>query len=358
MKTSRLILLSLLVILVVLLGACTGVSLNASWPGLSADDTLAYLADGSHMYAVRIEDGSEAWRFPAKPDGAKTFHFAPVKTLDNLLVAGDYSGSLYGIDPQNPQSAKWTFTQGKGRYVGSPLATKTLIYVPAGDNNLYALDAQGSFKWKFTTKKILWSAPVTDGQSLYLAAMDHFLYALDPASGAKIWSVDLGGALVSSPLLTPDGLVIVGTMGSEVVAVNSTSGKVAWRKSTVSSVWNTPVLKDKTLYVGDLSGTIFALNAANGAEVWKIKPGDAIIASPALTPNGLIFVVETGAVISVDFEGKFKTINTIKGKLYTTPVYVNERILVAVKGGDGGMLLTAMDTEGKDVWSTPYVPAK
>ena len=48
----------------------------------------------------------------------------------------------------------------------------------------------GKLLWRYDTGDAIWAEPVTDGESIYVASMDHFLYALDPATGDVHWSYE------------------------------------------------------------------------------------------------------------------------------------------------------------------------
>ena len=353
MKTSRLFLLTFLAVLALFLTAC-GTALNTSWPGLTADTTQAYVAYGPNVHAVNLTTGSEVWKYPTS--GSKTFYASPVLTADGQLLVGEYQNLLESLDPKTG-AVKWTFSGAKGRFIGSPLVTGDTIYAPAADNTLYALDLKGNLKWKFQTKQANWATPAADGKNLYLSSMDHKLYALSPKDGTKVWELDLGAALICSSVIGPDGAVIVGTLGNEIVAVNQDNGKVLWRKPTDGGVWGTPVIKDNVIYFGDASGNIYAMDLAKQGEiVWKQKPGDAIIGRPVLMPNGLVFATESGKVFALDFTGATLWPFTANGKFYTAPVYVNNMLLISMKDGANGQLLVALNDKGTQLWIFP--PAK
>ena len=54
----------LAVIAAFLLAACGGAP-SQTWPGLTTDGAIAYVASGQQIHAVRVADGSQAWVFPA-----------------------------------------------------------------------------------------------------------------------------------------------------------------------------------------------------------------------------------------------------------------------------------------------------
>jgi eukaryotic-like serine/threonine-protein kinase len=86
-------------------------------------------------------------------------------------------------------------------------------------------------KWKFHTNGIVISSPVLFGNTLYVGSADHFLYALDSATGAEKWKFETGSNIVSSPAVT-DGTVFVLSYDSNCYALDATTGKVKWKFQT------------------------------------------------------------------------------------------------------------------------------
>ena len=104
----------------VLLSACAGGAVRgSSWPGLSADGDVAYLANGAIVYAINLKDGGELWRYPEKANSKLIFYATPVVTPDGLVIVGSAGTdhSLVAINPSdiNPETnspvAAWTFTE-------------------------------------------------------------------------------------------------------------------------------------------------------------------------------------------------------------------------------------------------------
>ncbi|MBM3238015.1 PQQ-like beta-propeller repeat protein, partial [Candidatus Poribacteria bacterium] len=54
-----------------------------------------------------------------------------------------------------------------------------IVYVGSNDNNLYAINPDGSMKWKFKTEGYVYSSPAigSDG-TVYVGSEDDHLYAL------------------------------------------------------------------------------------------------------------------------------------------------------------------------------------
>jgi outer membrane protein assembly factor BamB len=182
--------------------------------------------------------------------------------------------------------------------------------------------------------------------------MDHIVYALDTRSGRLLWSTeDLGGALVSTPIITEDMVLYVGTFANELLALDAKSGLILWRFATQNWVWAGPGVDEDTLYFGDLSGTLYALNRQDGAVKWQLQPDpdSAIVGTPLVTEDGIYFTTEAGSLVSVNPEGGIRWNQSFETSLHSGPVRAGDFILVATANPE--MLLIAVDPNGVQRWS-------
>jgi outer membrane protein assembly factor BamB len=352
MKKYKISLLLIILAGSLLLSSCAGAISASSWPGLTMSGDTVYVSYATGVFAIRASDGQLAWRYPAEVNKSLAFYAAPAVVGDQIVV-GDYSATLHGLDALSG-TEKWTFKDAKGRWIANSYCNSDTILAPNGDQTLYALTLAGQLRWKFTTNQALWGSPVTNDTTVFIASMDHFLYALNITNGNEVWKADLGGAALYGPALGADGLLYVGTLGNEVLAIDSSSGAIQWRFKTTNQVWGTPILDEGSVYFGDLSGTIYAVDAQNGTQLWKVDAGGPVFGSAVVTPDGLVFNTENGKVVMVSTTGGVVWTQTIVGKLYTTPVFGNDQIVVAVTGGDN--LLVALTLQGTQKWT--YAPPK
>lgn len=364
MKTSRRIIYVtfLMILLASLLSACAGgASAAAGWPGitLSDDGQVAYLAFQQHVHAVDTSNGSELWRFPQEADRNISFFAPPALTEDGNLVVGGYNNILYNLrtDAAAGQNrVNWTFTGAANRYVDGPLVTEQGIFAPNADKRLYALDESGNLLWTFESTQSLWGRPVANGGLLYVPAMDHRIYALDMTSGELVWdSGDLGGAIVGSPLLSEDGVLYAGTFNNQMLALDAASGEVLWQVTTRGWIWASPVLDGDILYFGDLQGNFYALPTSGGDFLWQVSlengqnaaiPGQALVLE-----DTVYFTAENGTFHALDkANGQARWVKTLTGtNLYTGPVWTGEYILVAPVGGNAR--LVAFGPNGEQAWT-------
>jgi outer membrane protein assembly factor BamB len=339
------------------LAGCSGGSLATGWPGLSADDQMAYVADNQAVYAINLQTGAEAWRYPAQAERSSTFFAAPAPTGEGHVIVGGYDNKVHSLISSRGIEA-WTFNGAQGRIIGAPVVVDQFVLVPSGDGNLYALDLNsGREIWHFTSKEALWAAPLVSEGRVYTPGLDHKLYALNLQDGRVLWDQDLGGALADKPVLG-DGIILAGTFGKGLQAVDPASGRVLWSWETNGWVWGNPALDGSRAFFGDVAGTLFAIDvSAQGPKAaWQLVPDGPMAATPALSGDLVIFGTENGTLYARHkADGTPAWEATLTGKLLTTPVMAGDSLLVASTGGEA--LVTAIDPQAGSVRWT-FQPAK
>jgi outer membrane protein assembly factor BamB len=371
MKTKYLILIGLLLALIVILSGCAGGLTASGWPGITTDAKNAYIAGGSYVYAVNLETGVQAWRFPEKAT-ANPFDAAPVLTSDGQLIVGGYDKKLYSLNPQTGQQTgqSWPFTGGKDRWIGAVLATDKMIYAPNADYNLYALNLQGQLQWTFAADQSIWGAPVTDGTNVFFGTLGRKVYAVNAQTGKQTWVQKVDGAVLGSPVLGPDATLFVGSYGGTIYALSTSNGQTRWSKATSSWIWSGPTLDGGNLYVGDGNGKLWAFSASNGSILWEKDFTGAIFGSPLVIGEKLVVgtVVgkdmdvrkskTTGFVYFLDTTGKNPQQLPLTGILQfiASPAGDKNLVLIAPTGQPTDPILLALDSTGAVKW--PFTPAK
>ncbi len=340
------------------LSSCSGggVGTASSWSGLSADAETAYLAINQHVYAINLSNGLEKWRFPTEGKTQISYYAPPAITPDGQLLVGDYVKSLHSLNINNGQE-NWVFSEATDRYIGGPLVEGERIYAPNAGHQVFALDLRGNLIWTFKTGGPVWATPITDPNCdcIYVASMDHRLYAIEKITGNQKWvSEQFGGSIVGTPALSEDGILYVGTFASEILAVNAQDGSVVWRTSTDGWIWGGPQLIGDRLYFGDLKGNLYAVDARSGEIIWRTPLGSNITGSPLVTEDMIYIGTENGVLNALDLNGNGVWNKPFNGKLYTSPVKAGDLILVAPIGTDE--LLFALDKNGNQKWS--FIPEK
>lgn len=164
----------------------------------------------------------------------------------DVILAGQKSGRVYAMDPDNDGKLLWDLQVGRGGIMGGVhwgMATDGLhVYVPVSDISVYAYDAHkppqsglhavdietGNFVWRTLTKNICgdakWrcspglSAAVSQSNDIVLGGgLDGMVRAFSAETGAILWEFSTNrpfmaanGAIAEGGSLDSDGPVIVG----------------------------------------------------------------------------------------------------------------------------------------------------
>jgi outer membrane protein assembly factor BamB len=156
------------------------------------------------------------------------------------------------------------------------------VIVPLSSGNLVALDWEsGATVWSTPLRAT--TAPVAAGGLVYVGAGDT-LHALDPATGASLWTSHAGGTL-QFLIASADRLLAVGAGFAQ--AVDATSGQERWAR-TLPPAGDTTGLaaSETTLYAAHGDGRVIALAIADGRELW-VRPLEGRPSPPLLVKNAL-----------------------------------------------------------------------
>ncbi len=293
----------------VLLSACSD-GLTGAWPGITFSDGKVFVSYGQRVVAIDPATGERLWEYPPKDDRDATFSAIPVE-VDGVVYVGDYKGRVHAIDESG--QVKWIYERTIEKLIG-PLAleapdriisgiavSEDRVFVGMGSRDVLALDREtGALDWTFETGHGVWSTPLylpanADGNdvkaTLYVVSLDHYFYALDPATGNERWSIDLGAAAPGDILYDEaHNRIFVGTFKSELLAIDPVSEGITDRYATEGWMWDKPAIADDMLYFGDLKGFVYAVRYTDQGfqQKWKLPVSDQPIrGTPALT-NGLV----------------------------------------------------------------------
>jgi len=165
------------------------------------------------------------------------------------------------------------------------------LYFGDHDDYLYAVNPDGTEKWRYKTGMWIWSAPAIDEDgTIYVTSYDDYLHAVNP-DGTEKWKFDAGASITTSPAIADDGTIYLGTMtsGQRIYAVNP-DGTEKWHYNTGYLITSDPAIGDDgTIYIGSGDDYLYAMNR-NGTLKWRFKTGDIIKGPASIADDGTIYV--------------------------------------------------------------------
>jgi len=274
------------------------------------DDVTSPLIAASGTIWVVSSSSSDAWLQSLDPDGALlrsrptsgSVLSEPALGADGTIYFGAGDGFLHAISPdsetlnsqlstfnsQLSTSANWVYLTDGLELTSPAVGLDGTICVSADDNCLYAVNPDGSLKWRHALSATITTSPVIgDDGTIYVGLGNHYLYALD-ADGDIRWRTLVDEAIVSSPVLGPDGMIYFGCLDGRLYAVNSDPLR-KWRYGTRGPVWSSPAVgADGTSYVGSCDKSLHAVGS-DGNKKWSYGTQGDVMSAPVMGPDGTIY---------------------------------------------------------------------
>jgi alcohol dehydrogenase (cytochrome c) len=230
---------------VLLVVATVGVVVAAALLTRSEDDRQAGSAVAPAFSADELTaEPTDAWL--TNGGTLANQRYSPLDQIDTSNV-----GDLKGVWMTDLRGAA---TAAKYSAEGQPVVYDGVIYVPTGNDDVFAVDVEtGRIRWQYesnidqeiNTVCCGWlSRGVALGEGkVFIGQLDGALVALDQQTGKVAWKTEVGswrnGYTITAAPLYYDGLVITGVSGGEfsirgrVQAYDAATGKLVWRFHTV-----------------------------------------------------------------------------------------------------------------------------
>ncbi len=190
--------------------------------GVVADGKFIIGNGDGYVYALDLDDGTQAWTFRTKDRVWAT----PVAVEDTLYVAS-LDHTLYALDVTTG-AEKWKLVLG-GAVSATPVLVDGALWVGDFTSKLYQIDlVTQQIAWTFDAGDWIWATPVADGNILYFADVGGRVYALNTETRALVWNAPavIDDVLHSRPALSADGglLFIAGYEKGVVHALDTETG--------------------------------------------------------------------------------------------------------------------------------------
>jgi outer membrane protein assembly factor BamB len=290
----------------------------------TADGRLIALdrATGRLLLTMRISSACES--SPALAEGC--------------VFLGSDEGELLSIDLASGAEA---FRVKLGKLVrASPLPLDERVVVGVMD----AKESGAVVAVDRTTGKTLWrrkrgavfSSPASEAGRVFVGGDDGALEALDPKSGAVVWTHAVGGRVRGTPALA-GGLAIVGDFDGRLVGVRLEDGTRAWTRELGQPIYSSACVSGDLVVVGCHDGVIRGVRASTGDAVFEAPTRGPVVASPVAAGDRTVVGSTDGDLYLLDGSG---------------------RVLARMRLGEGGTQgSAALDTHGVVVGSARGVHA-
>jgi outer membrane protein assembly factor BamB len=319
------------------------------------------------LIAIKSEDGTEKWQRSLKSTGSKTHIVSSASVSDRgdiYIIAnrkaddGRIRSTLHKVDQfSNP---KWSYafpdngyTSGSPKVVTYSNHTLIFIYLSVGmvddvQGELYVLRDDGS------QAKLLDHKPLGTCRFDVPGSRVNFDEAISTLE--ETWDLfgDFPANFDAADAVLPDRFVdptvaVVTVEENLLIAVADnlcSIGVFEWNADELSALWrqehdfdkhsSTAVLTNGLMVFGRQDGKVLAYDVQTGVKMWQYDAGQAVFATPAGSPEHLVFVVskdhlqaikaaDGSLIYDPNFSGKL----ALMGATHASPAITVNRVYVS-----------------------------
>lgn len=269
-------------------------------------------------------------------------------SFNGMAFVGSYDTNIWAIKLETGEFVWKRATE--GGIVSSPVVERDIkqIFVGSEDTNYYSLDTRdGRINWSFTTGGKIRSGGRLGHGHVFFGSDDGNLYAVLANNGRLMWQYDAASPIRTTPFVTNDR-VIFGTDGGEVLALEL-SGARKWGFRSKRAIHSSPIVDmEGVCYVGAFDGFLYAIDASSGYSHWRYRTNGAIISSPTVEGNNVLFGSTDGKLYCVNTQtSKEKWVFTTPKPIVSSPVVHDGSVYFG--GTDGCAYCVDLKT-GKEIW--------
>lgn len=234
-----------------------------------------------------------------------------VAVVDGIVYATNDDGYLYAVDARDGK-LHWrfhAFNQLMGTPIVAPVGGRHLVFIGAGNS---------VFTYSHAVKFAASGERITRGNGFSA------IFALDAATGSRVWVYPTEGEDMPTPVLYK-GLLLFGNGDGHVYALDAATGKLAWKTDITSFVSMSSASLDREHGVLVMGGThpsrIYGLDATTGKLLWTVAPPSVFSSSAG---DGTWAVADGRAI------GQIETRNTRQA---SADVLASEELALDVSSG-------------------------
>jgi len=222
----------------------------------------------------------------------------------------------------------------------SPAVADGTVYVAAGDGKLYALNAAtGILSWAYDTRSTIQSSPTIVDGIVYFGSGDGRLWAIDTRTHDTVatWKggVKLTDEIAGAPAVA-NGMVYALTLDQVLHAVGTATGKERYSQRLPGTVLRqSPIVSGEYVFVAN-GGNINCFLGRNLTQKWFVPlPGD-LATAPAISDQAVYAITTDSTVFCLDARTgrlKWKSQKRLPFEISAPPVIVGSTLVVAANEG-------------------------
>jgi len=276
----------------------TSVWRGGTWPAIicGSTDEYLYVIDAYQSFLINQVSVSNQ----------DAYNSSPAIGTDGTRYVGNENGGFYAIGPDD--SVRWQFGGGDTAMSATAALGNGGIYCGGEGKSIHKLIDNGSsytVAWSYPLRSEMTSSPAIGPDNKVVCCDDSgYVYSLND-DGSKNWEVRTGDStgMYSSPAITADGTVYVGTEAGNLFAIKD--GSIQWSYRVDGySISSSPIIgPDGHIYFSCDDGKLYCINpsAQPPDTSWTIQvsPG-TINSTPLLCADNIIYVADDDTLYAFD----------------------------------------------------------
>jgi cobaltochelatase CobN len=270
----------------------------SNWVSMAMDPT------NLGLHCMHESNGSVIWNNSLSGWGG----VSTPAVSDGRVFVGAYNGDLYCVNTSDG-TTNWNMNvEPSPSYWGlasSPLIYDGMVYVVSfSDGTMHAIDFDGNELWNYSASggSDMYMSVATDGNNLFFGG-GNAMNCVDLVAHTEVWTFGGLGDKVTTTPAACDGVVYFATGKNEkkLYAVDIATGNKVWNRSLYGSL-SSPAISDGKIYIGDKDKQINCIYASNGTTLWTQTIGGSCLSSPVVA-NGMVYTAanyDNGTIYGFD----------------------------------------------------------
>jgi eukaryotic-like serine/threonine-protein kinase len=261
---------------------------------------------------------------------------APIIDKTNIVFAvADENSNVTNLISYNFTEGKEKFNKEiKGKVTTEIIKDTNGVIFNTDDGRLYKYTFYGEESWKYESKEFIHSSPALYNDIVLFGNDKGEIIAVNSTKGKLIYKKKISepffcGACIDS------GIAFIGNDDGKLYAIEIKSGNIKWEFKTGARITMVPAVRDDEIIIGNLNGDLYKINKSDGKEIWKTSTGGLLNATPLISENFILLPDNNKKFYFVDYQtGKINKTYELDGRVKLSPVIADSTLFIGYENGN------------------------
>ncbi len=272
---------------------------------------------------------------------------------DGVIYVGAQSGFLYAINPDGTQ--RWRFDDSLriGSITENPVVSnRGDIYTYTDINIIYHFNVKGQLVWYWNTEAEVLHKPLVTPDNHLIIAIDNNLCQL-PADGSLVDCVEMGSTITAAPVVDAQGTIYFGTSEGRLHAWHQ--GREQWQLTLGQQALNLVITDDNgKLVIAADDGKLSTVNT-EGDLLWQFDSGTDVTYQPIIGIDQKIYLRDgEHRLVALASDGSLLWRYAVPADLQQKPRGLLQDNNGVIYLADAAQTLHAVNADGTKRWRYPF----